>query len=339
MDYKKFRSTFLLLLALLTLSSSYAEKKVNNEISEINNDELVVTLVQEGASVPGSREIKILAIGNSFSDDAVEHYLHGIANANDDKVIIGNTVIAGASLEMHYNNSLNNSPSYSYRKINQEGSKTTQANSTLLQGIKDEDWDYISIQQVSQNAGRYETYSPYIEHLVNYIREHATNPNVKLVFHATWAYAEDSNHPGFTHFNNDQITMYNAIVDVTRQVVEKTGIDIIIPAGTAIQNGRTSKLGDSFTRDGFHLETNYGRYTASCVWYEKIFGKSVVGNSYIPNNITDFQAKVAQYAAHHAVEKPYEITSLANLTDDTPRLSLLQKDALHRVFYNQVSFQ
>lgn len=64
-----------------------------------------------------AKQIKLLAIGNSFSDDAIEHYLPGLAEANGDTIIIGNMYIGGCSLEKHYNNSVNNSPDYSYRKI------------------------------------------------------------------------------------------------------------------------------------------------------------------------------------------------------------------------------
>ena len=64
-----------------------------------------------------AEQIKLLAIGNSFSDDAIEHYLYDIAYAAGDTIIIGNMYIGGCSLERHYNNSINNSPNYSYRKI------------------------------------------------------------------------------------------------------------------------------------------------------------------------------------------------------------------------------
>ncbi len=50
---------------------------------------------------------------------------------------------------------------------------------------------------------------------------------------------------------------------------------MVIPAGTAIQNARTSSQGDTYTRDGYHLEQTYGRFTAACVWFEKLFGKDV----------------------------------------------------------------
>lgn len=256
-----------------------------------------------------AKQVKLLTIGNSFSDDAVEHYLAGLVEAAGDTIIIGNMYIGGCSLQKHYNNSRNNSANYSYRKI-VNGKKRVTPRFRLSDALVDEEWDYISLQQVSSLSGRYESFFPDIDHLIAYARELALNKEVEFILHATWAYAQDSSHKGFANYDNDQQVMYRAIADATRRVAEKSGIGIIIPAGTAIQNGRTTSLGDSFCRDGYHLELTYGRYTASCTWYEKLFEKPVVGNDYIPATINPFQARVAQLAAHHAVANPYEVTPI-----------------------------
>lgn len=254
-----------------------------------------------------AKQIKLLAIGNSFSDDAIEYYLSGLAEANGDTLIIGNMYIGGCSLEKHYNNSVNNSPDYSYRKI-VDGIKTTTPNYRLIDAIGDEEWDYISFQQVSSLSGQYESYFPYLEQLMNFAKKYSSNPDMEIILHATWAYAQTSTHAGFANYDNNQMSMYNAIIDASGRAARKSDIKIIIPAGTAIQNGRTSSLGDTFCRDGYHLELNYGRYTASCAWYEKLFEKTVVGNNYVPCTVTPFQAKVAQLSAHYAVANPDKIT-------------------------------
>ena len=51
-----------------------------------------------------AKELKVLAIGNSFSVDAVEQNLYELAKANGDRIVIGNMHIGGCSLERHYLN-------------------------------------------------------------------------------------------------------------------------------------------------------------------------------------------------------------------------------------------
>ena len=59
-------------------------------------------------------------------------------------------------------------------------------------------------------------------------------------------------------------------------------------------------------------EVNYGRYTAACAWLEALFNKSVIGNSFKPETVSDYQAEIAQYAAHYAVMRPKEVTELTD---------------------------
>ena len=59
--------------------------------------------------------VKILTIGNSFSEDAVEQHLYDLAKTEDIKVIIGNMYIGGCSLEKHLNNARGNKPAYKYK--------------------------------------------------------------------------------------------------------------------------------------------------------------------------------------------------------------------------------
>ncbi|MDL2262938.1 DUF4886 domain-containing protein, partial [Bacteroidales bacterium OttesenSCG-928-I21] len=75
-------------------------------------------------------------------------------------------------------------------------------------------------------------------------------------------------------------------------------------------NGRTSYIGDKFCRDGFHLDRTIGRYTAACTWYEKLTGKSVLGNPYVPSGLSQFKIDILQHAAHYAVETPERVTDM-----------------------------
>ncbi|MFT3751544.1 MAG: DUF4886 domain-containing protein [Paludibacter sp.] len=268
----------------------------------------------------GQNVIKILAIGNSFSEDAAESYVDDLAKADGVQLIIANMYIGGCSLETHWNNAATNSAAYSYRKI-VNGVKTTLSNKTLQEAITDESWDYITFQQVSQYSGKYATYFPYLPNLLNYVKGLATNPNVKYCMHRTWAYATNSTHSEYDYYKKDQAIMYDSIVAVTNKAAEKVGISIIIPAGTAIQNGRTSYVGDNFCRDGYHLSLGLGRFTAACAWYEKLLGKSVFNNTFIPSGVSATEANIARNAAHYAIVTPDNVTSMKDFTAETPTTS------------------
>lgn len=256
--------------------------------------------------------IRILAIGNSFSEDALENHLHQLAEAGGIQVVIGNLYIGGASLELHWQNASGNLADYSYRKIRVDGTKATTANTSIATALADERWDYVSFQQASQYSGQYNTYVTPFPQLYNYVKQQLNRVGVKYIFHQTWAYAQDSDHSGFANYGNNQQTMYQAIISAVNQAVQLVDIDIVVPAGTAIQNGRTSVIGDNFCRDGYHLDLNIGRYTAAATWYEALFGKSVVGNTYKPAALSEYEAEIAQHAAHYAVQKPDEVTDMVD---------------------------
>ncbi len=255
--------------------------------------------------------IRILAIGNSFSEDAIEQYLYELGEAAGHEMIIANLYIGGSSLEQHATNAQNNASAYSYRKI-VNGQKDSEGNYTIERAVRNESWDYISFQQVSQLSGIVDSYFPHLTTLIDYVKPFTTNPDVKLILHQTWAYSANSNHSGFPTYDNDQLKMYNAIVQATNEAADRANIDIIIPAGTAIQNGRTSIVGDTFDRDGYHLETTYGRFTAAATWYGIITGDDVLQNSYVPPSITPTRAEIAKNAASLAVGKPNSVSSMAD---------------------------
>lgn len=259
--------------------------------------------------------IRILAIGNSFSEDALEEHLYGLFDASGISVTIGNLYVGGASLKDHEDNIRQNDGAYSYRKINCEGEKTTTAGYTIHRALADENWTHISFQQVSQNSGQYDTWEESLPFVYKYVVPRATNPDVKFLLHQTWAYAQNSTHDGFANYDNDQTKMYTAIVDAVNRAEDLVDIDFVVPAGTAIQNVRTSIVDDNVTRDGYHLNSGIGRYTAACVWFEAITGQSVIGNSYKPAAMSDYEAEIAQHAAHTAITAPLEVTDMVDYKD------------------------
>ena len=263
-------------------------------------------LVSVAMNAQTDRVIKILTIGNSFSEDAVEQHLHDLATAGDVKVIIGNMYIGGCSLEKHLNNARDNKAAYKYRKIGLDGKKVETKSFALESALADEQWDYVSFQQNSGRSGLYDTWMASLPELMTYVKARVPK-KTKMVIHQTWAYDKTSKHRDFKNYNHDQELMFNSILDAVHRVARELNVKIIVPSGTAVQNARTTPLGECITRDGFHLHKTYGRYVAACTWYEKLLKKNVLGNPYRPKDMTEEQQIIAQKCAHTAVRKPKKV--------------------------------
>ena len=257
------------------------------------------------------RSLKVLAIGNSFSVDAMKNHMYDLLKSADyDQVILGNLYIGGCSLNTHWNNISGNLAAYQYQKNDDNGEWTYTENATALSALQDETWDVITIQQASPDSGNPDTYGN-LQNIVNWIESNKTNSDAKILWHMTWAYQQNSDHDGFAYYGNNQMTMYNAIVNTVQdKVLNVNGIDGIIPAGTAIQNLRTSGLGDTLTADGYHLKDTYGDYTAALTWFRAITGESLDLVTYWPDSVKNYQADIMQAAAR-AVYNPYAVSDLS----------------------------
>ena len=251
--------------------------------------------------------IRVLAIGNSFSEDAVEQNLHLIAGDRNTPMVIANMYIGGCSLDRHLKNIREDIHDYRYTKFDAEGNKQIRQRVALSEVIAEEAWDYISIQQVSGVSGQAASYANLGE-IVAWIRANA--PQAKLLFHQTWAYARTSTHRDFPKYDCDQDKMHRAICATVAQECPKVGITDIIPVGQAMDLLRR-KTGDyDLTRDGYHLSKGVGRYLAACVWYQTLTGCDARKIKYRPDGsdprteaISDKQAREARKAAYSAVRK------------------------------------
>ena len=264
--------------------------------------------------------LRVLAIGNSFSEDAVEQYLWELGQEAGVEMIIGNAYRGGWSLAGHWNDARNRAADTEYRKV-VDGEKTNMGKYTLKGIITDEPWDVITLQQVSQESGQPASYEPGLSLMIGYVTALATD-SVRLGFHQTWAYAQDSEHKGFARYNNNQYMMYQSITTAVKLAMQyhKGDLTFYVPSGTAIQNARTSLLATTktndnavnreLTRDGYHLNYTIGRYIVACTWFEVMTGKSVVGMKFRPKSMAQGLATIAQRAAHAAVMAPTTVTPI-----------------------------
>ena len=253
--------------------------------------------------------LKVLAIGNSFSDDAMS-FLYQIAKSEGVNLSLANAYIGGCTVDIHYKKAQNGEKSYIYKHISDKtlGEWQNEESKSLEYCLTSEDWDIITVQQASGSSGREDTYSN-LGALVEWINANKTNPNARLGWHFTWAYQSDSTHADFPYYSSNQMTMYNSIVNTVKsKVMPISEFDFIIPSGTTVQNLRTSFIGDTVTRDGYHMNT-LGRYAVGLTWYKMITGNEIDDITYVPaTSITDDKLNAIKESVNNALLVPYEVT-------------------------------
>ena len=286
--------------------NDFNSKKIGKYTIDVKVKKLDIQVSLNVEVVP-VKSFNLLMIGNSFSDDTIQ-WVYEICDSLGITVKLGNLVIGGCSLDTHYSNYLTSSKSYAYRTYNKTlNSWQTTLDYDIKRALGNYEWDYVSLQQVSGLSGQPESYSN-LQSLIEQIQKYS--PNVKFIWNMTWAYQKDSTHNDFYRYENDQVLMYNFIVNTVNQTIKTLDMfEIIIPNGTAIQNARTSFIGDTLTRDGHHLTYDLGRYIAGLTLVKTITGVDVTQINYAPNGLSEEYIKIAIESCNNAFENPFSITN------------------------------
>ena len=238
--------------------------------------------------------MNILAIGNSFSQDATT-YLHQVAKADGEDITVINLYIGGCSLERHYKNIMADAPEYDL----QFNGVSTKVKVSIRQVLISRKWDYIVTQQCSPECTVYGSYQPYLDKLAEYIHFYA--PEAELIIQQTWAYERDSERLNTLMGYSDPEFMYRDLKDAYDKAAASIGARLI-PCGEAFI--RLARRGIVHHRDTFHASRGLGRYTLALVWYETLLGKSAIGNMLrqFDEEIDEAGIRAAQECAHEAVE-------------------------------------
>ena len=215
--------------------------------------------------------MKILSIGNSFSQDA-QRYLHRLAKQDGVNLKAVNLYIPGCSLQRHYLNMLDDNVAYDF-EFNGEG---TGLKVSIRQALVSDDWDVITLQQASPFSGRYETYSPYIEALAAYVRKYC--PHSKILLHQTWAYEEDSQRLKSLGYASSK-EMLSAACDAYDRAAQAIKADGIIPSGRAMMRAVETGI-EKIHRDTYHASLGVGRYLLALCFYKFLTKNDITGNTF-----------------------------------------------------------
>lgn len=289
-----------------------------------------------------TKPIRILSIGHSFSKDVMTTNLYNMfVEGGYEDITIGYLYMAGCSMPKHLYNIQNNKAQYEYAK-NNSGRWVTKNNVTALTALQEEEWDFVTVQSSPDyiggqsissfkeginNDGTQVTLNPSqteyeaMDQITDWIKANATNADVKIDYHMIWSFSEDCELWSYTYHDFDQMKMYQNIVNITQQKVQNhEDINRVIPSATAIQNVRSSFMGDNFNMpvvpgtqaDGYHLN-DYGDYVAALTWYCHYSGDNAqimagyLGNGSVLNLTTDEFLAVAE-AVNNALDIPYAVT-------------------------------
>lgn len=296
----------------------------------------VVAGLFAAAAHGGSQELKVLAVGNSFSANAL-HYFPEIVKAAGCKVIATNAMIGGCDFERH----MRHADAFEANPDDPQG-RPYPGKKSLRDLLTLQKWDFVTIQQASPKSFRQETYHPHADRLIAYIKKYA--PQAQIVIHETWAYRDD--HRWFLERDKNaeqpasHDEMYRGVRAAYDKLAQETGFRMIpcgdamelarldpawgkfeadvafdpktavypaLPTGEkhALQQGYSWKKNEktgayALGKDAFHANAQ-GEYLQGCVWLEFFFGTSAVGNGCLPKGVTAEQAAVLQRVAHRAV--------------------------------------
>ena len=262
--------------------------------------------------------LKVLMIGNSFSVQMTSAMPPIAADMGLD-LDVCSLYIGGCSLERHWKNvvTATNSPYSVKRNVRGKAEKTFMGN---IPGVlKSEKWDVVTIQQASHASWKPESYHPWGDNLVKYIRENA--PQAKIVVHETWSYTPwDKRLAGW---GIDQNEMYAKLHAAYADFAKSYGFDIL-PTGTAVQLVRKelpvayteNSLGGDVVgsakfvqKDGkwvpqgdvFHMGAS-GNHLQALVWTAKLFDVDVTTCKYVPKDMDPKRAEFLRRMAMKAVK-------------------------------------
>lgn len=216
--------------------------------------------------------MKVLSIGNSFSQDA-HRYLHLLAGREGVAMKTVNLFIGGCSLRTHYLNMLGDHAAYDF-EFNGQG---TGIKVSLRQALESDDWDCITWQQASHLSGHFETYTPYIEALAEYGKKYC--PHAKILIHQTWAYEDGSEKLKALGDYATAGEMLAAVCAAYEKAAESIRADGVIPSGRAMMKALEMGL-EKVHRDTFHASLGVGRYLLALCWYKALTGRDISHNDF-----------------------------------------------------------
>lgn len=243
------------------------------------------------ATANTNNTLKVLSIGNSFSANA-HKFLPQIAKSMGKDLVLRNAFIGGCSLEKHARHMKEYEADPKKGNVYHGGS--------LIKLLKLEDWDIVTIQQVSHESFKPETYEPYASEIIERIKQHA--PNAEIVVHQTWGY--NKNNYRLKEWGLTPEEMAAQVIDTYKKFAEEKSLRYI-PAGELFAEANKTPLSIQshgypatiYARDGFHA-SQHGEYFLGCIWYNFLFKEPVSAAAFKPDTVNEEDGKFLRELAN-----------------------------------------
>ena len=291
---------------------------------------LLLSLIALHLHAAEPKTLRLLTVGNSFSHNAT-HYLGDIAKANGDTLILREDNIGGSSFDIHLKKIA------VAEKDPKSKLGTYTEGRSLKDDLTQKEWDFITIQQASIKSHDVNTYRPHAQQLAHFIRQHAPSATLIMhqtweyrVDDPRFSVKEPK--PGEPKTQDE---MYAGLKNAYATIAKELNVKLI-PVGDAFhlanrdpqwgyqvpavkfdaKNAKPGELPDQthslhvgwrwkkgtdgklkLGMDGHHANMA-GEYLGACVWYEVLFRKSVLGNTFVPEGLDPEYAKFLQGIAH-----------------------------------------
>ena len=275
-------------------------------------------ILQKAANIDPNA-ISILALGNTAVTDAMNYLYPVLKELGYTTIRLGNLYIGDSDVDKHVASIADSTVTYKFNYIKDEAWAT--ADATAFSVLEPEDWDYIVLSQNTDKAVDAASYAA-VKELEAAVR--VTNPFTPIVWNMGWA-------------PKGNTEAYETVADVMATVIKADKeISAIIPAGTALQNLRTSFMGDNVTRsDNKNLSYNIGRPVAAYTWAAALTGKSIDALTYVPDDKNGDGKLIYQFepyylpamleAVNAAIKTPFKVTAT---TTYAPRVSKVDMNLL-----------
>lgn len=296
-----------------------------------------------------TRTLNILFIGNSFTEDAVQHLPGIVAAAGLKNIKMVHMNYGGRTMKEHSDGYSTLDDYRCFRCASGSGSWIRDYGRYTVQDIvKEDEWSVITIQEHTGRTAAWEWTAEHKAVIQNYISNMKVNQSglPEFAYIMSQAYGNPKVISSYGQIKvltdnfSSQDEMYRTIVSRARKVLDETSVDRIIATGTTLQNLRSSSLNTPYdlTRDGYHMDLGLARYAAACTVFESVIPNRIDdvtlnGNNYrfstsstvdteYSTPVTNSNAPVAISAARYAVAEPFEETLMSDLTQNNKRLPL-----------------